>query len=115
MSKSPGGLGGQGPDFAKAFSLAFEFVGAVLIFWLVGRWIDNRFDIEPWAQVSGAVIGWVGGFLHIYYKLKGVAWETVPGTRRPAATQTPQGGQASPRSSKAAASGDGDEALGGTR
>lgn len=84
MSKRPGGLGGNGPDFSKGFSLAFEFVGAVLLFWLVGRFVDNRFDTEPWGQVVGAVIGWVGGFLHIYYKTKGAGWQTVPGTRRPA-------------------------------
>ncbi len=85
MSKRSSGLGGNAPDFAKAFSLAFEFVGAVVLFWLLGRWIDNRFGTEPWAQVVGSVIGWVGGFLHIYYKLKGVGWEQVPGSRRPAA------------------------------
>lgn len=84
MSKETGGLGGNGPDFSKGFSLAFEFAGAVLLFWLIGRFVDNRFDIEPWGQVVGAVIGWVGGFLHVYYKSKGIGWQTVPGTRRPA-------------------------------
>lgn len=83
MSKRPGGLGGNGPDFAKGFSLAFEFVGAVLLFWFVGRLFDNGFNTEPWAQVVGAVIGWIGGFLHVYYKTKGAGWQTVPGTRRP--------------------------------
>lgn len=72
-------------------SLAFEFAGAVLLFWLVGRFVDSRFNIEPWGQVVGAVIGWVGGFLHVYYKAKGAGWQTVPGTRRPAATAPPKG------------------------
>ena len=84
MSKTPAGLGGNASGFATAFSLAFEFVGAVLLFWLLGRWADNRFGTEPWAQVIGSVIGWVGGFLHLYYKSKGLAWEEVPGSRRPA-------------------------------
>lgn len=90
MSKSSGGLGGNGPDFAKGFSLAFEFAGAVLLFWLVGRFVDNWFDIEPWGQVVGAVIGWVGGFLHVFYRTKGIGWETVPGTRRPAPEPAPK-------------------------
>jgi Putative F0F1-ATPase subunit Ca2+/Mg2+ transporter len=81
VSKRPSGLGGNAPDFARGFSLAFEFAGAVLLFWLVGRFVDNRFDIEPWGQVVGAVIGWVGGFLHLYFKAKGGGWQTVPGTR----------------------------------
>ena len=84
MSNRPAGLGGNAPGFARAFSLAFEFVGAVVLFWLLGRWIDNLFGSDPWAQVVGSVIGWIGGFLHLYYKSKGVAWEEVPGTRRPA-------------------------------
>lgn len=84
MSKRPTGLGGNAPAFATAFTLAFEFVGAVVLFWLLGRWIDGLLDSEPVAQIVGAVIGWVGGFLHLYFKSKGVAWETVPGTRQPA-------------------------------
>lgn len=69
-------------------SLAFEFVGAIFLFWFVGRLLDDRFGTEPWIQVVGALIGWGGGFLHVYYRTKGVAWEGVPGTRRPAATAT---------------------------
>lgn len=91
MSKRPAGLGGNASAFAKAFTLAFEFVGAVLLFWLLGRWIDSLLDSEPWAQVIGSVIGWIGGFLHLYYKSKGVAWEEVPGTRRPATGSTDNG------------------------
>jgi F0F1-type ATP synthase assembly protein I len=48
-------------------SLAFEFAGAVFLFWFLGRLVDDWLDIEPWAQVTGAVLGWVGGFLHVYY------------------------------------------------
>lgn len=47
-----------------------EFAGAVFLFWFFGRLVDNWLDIEPWGQVTGAVIGWVGGFLHVYYATK---------------------------------------------
>jgi F0F1-type ATP synthase assembly protein I len=82
------GARGNAPRFGQGMSLAFEFTGAVLLFWFLGRLIDTRFDTEPWGQVVGAVIGWVGGFLHVYYKTKGAGWETVPGTRRPAQKPT---------------------------
>jgi F0F1-type ATP synthase assembly protein I len=59
---------GSGPDFARGLTLAFEFAGAVLLFWFLGRLIDNWLGIEPWAQVVGSVLGWVGGILHVYYK-----------------------------------------------
>ena len=68
-SGSPsGGSRSSGPDFARGLSLAFEFAGAVLLFWFLGRLIDNWLGIEPWGQVVGSVLGWVGGILHVYYK-----------------------------------------------
>lgn len=88
VSKRPSGLGGSSPEFARGMSLAFEFVGAVFLFWLAGRFVDDRLGTEPWLQVVGALIGWVGGFLHVYYRTKGVDWQGVPGTRRPAGTAT---------------------------
>lgn len=54
-------------DVGKGMSLAFEFAGAVFLFWFFGRLVDNWLGIEPWGQVVGSVIGWVGGFLHVYY------------------------------------------------
>jgi F0F1-type ATP synthase assembly protein I len=63
-----GGSRSSGPDLARGLSLAFEFAGAVLLFWFLGRQIDNWLGIEPWGQIVGSVLGWVGGTLHVYYK-----------------------------------------------
>jgi F0F1-type ATP synthase assembly protein I len=52
---------------ARGLSLAFEFAGAVFLFWLIGRLVDSWLGIEPWGQVVGSLIGWAGGFLHVYY------------------------------------------------
>jgi len=71
MSRSPqGGYRGSRAEAARGMSLAFEFAGAVFLFWFLGRLVDNWLDIEPWAQVVGALLGWVGGFLHVYYATK---------------------------------------------
>ena len=48
-------------------SLAFEFAGAVFLFWLLGRFVDSRLGTDPWGQIVGSLTGWVGGFLHVYY------------------------------------------------
>jgi F0F1-type ATP synthase assembly protein I len=53
-------------SFGLAISLAFEFAAAVFLFWFLGRLVDNWLDIEPWGQVTGGVIGWIGGILHVY-------------------------------------------------
>ena len=99
------GFRGNGSEFAQGMSLAFEFAGAVLLFWLVGRFIDNRFGTEPWGQVVGSVVGWIGGFLHVYYKAKGAGWQTVPGSRRPG-QDTRQSGGTSTRTEESLKEGD---------
>lgn len=66
MNKRSGWLS-SAPDFARGMSLALEFAGAVALFWFLGRLVDNWLGIAPWAQVVGAVIGWIGGILHVYY------------------------------------------------
>ncbi|MBA2274952.1 MAG: AtpZ/AtpI family protein [Actinobacteria bacterium] len=52
---------------AKGMSLAFEFAGAVFLFWLIGRFADSRLGTDPWGQIVGSLTGWLGGFLHVYY------------------------------------------------
>ena len=53
----------------SVISLGFEFAAAVALFWFVGRLVDNWLGIEPWGQVVGAVIGWIGGILHVYLQV----------------------------------------------
>jgi F0F1-type ATP synthase assembly protein I len=77
--KSSANNGGKSPNvsntggyrdrvvMSKGLSLAFEFAGAVFLFWFAGRLVDNWLGIEPWGQVVGAVVGWIGGTLHVYY------------------------------------------------
>ena len=63
-----------------AISLAFEFAAAVFLFWFLGRLVDNWLGIEPWAQVTGGVIGWIGGILHVYISVerKGLGGDVEP-------------------------------------
>ena len=47
-------------------SVAFAFVAVVLIFFFAGRWLDEALGIRPWAEVVGAVVGWVLGVVVVY-------------------------------------------------
>jgi F0F1-type ATP synthase assembly protein I len=65
---------GYGADMARGMSqasrglsVALGFVGVVLVFWLAGRQIDSWLDSEPWAQLVGAIVGWVLGIVTVYY------------------------------------------------
>jgi len=79
------GYGGSKAGMAKGMSLAFEFAGAVFIFWFFGRFVDNWLGIEPWGQIVGGVTGWIGGVLHVYYASQRGQHSSVPGGRRPEA------------------------------
>jgi F0F1-type ATP synthase assembly protein I len=56
-----------GAEAGKGMSLAFEFAGAVFLFWFLGKLVENWLGIEPWGQVVGGIVGWIGGVLHVYY------------------------------------------------
>ena len=52
----------QGMNQASyGLSVAFAFVATLLVFFFAGRWIDEALGITPWAQVVGAIAGWVLG------------------------------------------------------
>lgn len=71
MSIGPKGPSKGRAEMGRGLSLAFEFAGAVALFWFAGRLIDDWLGTEPWAQIVGSVLGWVGGFLHVYYQTMG--------------------------------------------
>ena len=70
MSKVPGRRYSAQAGAGMGMSLAFEFAGAVALFWFLGYLVDEWLGSEPIAQVTGGVIGWIGGFLHVYYTVK---------------------------------------------
>ena len=54
----------QGMNQASyGLSVAFAFVATLLAFFFAGRWIDGLLGITPWAQVLGAIVGWVLGVI----------------------------------------------------
>lgn len=55
---------------SHGLSVAFGFVGVVLAFWFLGRWVDGLLGIEPWAQIAGAIVGWVLGVVTVFYMAK---------------------------------------------
>jgi len=68
-----GGFRDSKAFMGRGLSLAFEFAGAVFLFWFAGRLVDNWLGIAPWAQIVGAVIGWIGGILHVYYAVQSIS------------------------------------------
>ncbi len=55
--------GGQG--WLRYSSIGIEFAAAVVVFTLVGLWIDRSYDCRPWGVLIGAVLGLVGGMYNL--------------------------------------------------
>jgi F0F1-type ATP synthase assembly protein I len=70
MSRRPGGGQSAQSGAAMGLALAFEFAAAVVIFWFLGKLVDDWLGIEPWGQVVGTVLGWIGGVIHVYYAVQ---------------------------------------------
>ena len=62
------------PNPWRYMGLGVELIGAVVILTLLGRWIDRRFQTDPWFTLAGALIGIVGGL----YNLIKLALRTKP-------------------------------------
>lgn len=70
LSKVPGRSNSAQAGAGMGMTLAFEFAGAVALFWFLGFLVDGWLGIEPAGQVVGGVLGWVGGVVHVYYAVK---------------------------------------------
>ena len=75
-SESPDGLSKNGrkkesvPSFSRNFApfltMGFQLAAAVLIFFFLGQWIDNKFGIAPIGTLGGILVGCTGGFIKFF-------------------------------------------------
>jgi F0F1-type ATP synthase assembly protein I len=59
---------GQRRSWARGFgsflTMGLQLALTVVIFFFLGRWLDEKFDTRPWLMMAGLVIGTVGGFIN---------------------------------------------------
>jgi F0F1-type ATP synthase assembly protein I len=53
-------------NFAPFLTMGFQFAAAVVLFFFLGHWIDNKFDIAPIGKLVGVVVGSTGGFIKFF-------------------------------------------------
>ncbi|MCX6120627.1 MAG: AtpZ/AtpI family protein [Ignavibacteriales bacterium] len=53
-------------NFAPFLTMGIQLAVAVLLFFFLGHWIDNKFDIAPIGTLVGIVIGSTGGFIKFF-------------------------------------------------
>jgi F0F1-type ATP synthase assembly protein I len=50
-----------GSGLARWSAVGFEFGASVLLFFLLGSWLDAIWGTRPWLRVAGALLGTVAG------------------------------------------------------
>ncbi|MBM4159731.1 MAG: AtpZ/AtpI family protein [Ignavibacteria bacterium] len=60
------GLGQTYRDFAPYLTLGFQLAAAVVAFFLVGWWLDTRFETAPLFELIGVVLGTIGGMTKFF-------------------------------------------------
>ena len=49
----------------NAYGAAIGFVGAIVGFALIGYFVDQHFDSQPWGIIVGVALGFVGGLYNL--------------------------------------------------
>jgi F0F1-type ATP synthase assembly protein I len=63
----PGGSGRKwNTEVGPFLTLGLQLALSVVVFFFLGRWLDNRFNTAPWLMITGLVIGIVGGFISFF-------------------------------------------------
>ena len=69
----------QTQSLTRYLGAGAELAGGVLLFTLIGYWIDVTFDTRPWATVILACLGIVGG---LYNLIRGSVHDILRSSQR---------------------------------
>ena len=64
------GPGKQYGEGYKYVSYGLTFAGGIIVFMLVGLWLDRRLGVVPLFTIAGTLIGAVLSFLSVYRRLE---------------------------------------------
>ncbi len=64
--KKDSSLGQVVRELGPYMSLGFQLAAAVVGFFLLGHWLDNRYDTSPWLKLLGLLLGTAGGFIKFF-------------------------------------------------
>ena len=53
-------------EVAPYFGLGIQLAIAVVVFYLIGHWLDERYGTSPWLGLVGLFLGSLGGFIKFF-------------------------------------------------
>ena len=63
------GRSGNGPQGGDMMGVGLGFAASILLFFFLGRWLDERLGTEPWLLITGVFVGLSAGFWSMYRRL----------------------------------------------
>lgn len=60
------GIGNALRQYAPYLTLGFQLAAAVVVFFLIGVWIDDAYGMSPLFKLIGLFVGTVGGFIKFF-------------------------------------------------
>ncbi len=53
-------------EYAPYLALGFQLAAAVVLFFLLGAWLDEKFGVSPLLKLLGLLVGVIGGFVNFF-------------------------------------------------
>lgn len=57
--------GPMGSDNARYAGVGFQLGAAIIVFALLGWWLDRKLGTGPWLLILGVVLGFTGGLISL--------------------------------------------------
>ncbi len=51
---------------APYLGLGLQLAVTVVVFFYIGKWLDDRYDTKPYLMLAGSMVGMAGGFIKFY-------------------------------------------------
>lgn len=64
---------------ARMMGVGLQFAGSIVLFLLLGQWLDARLGTEPWLLIAGVMLGATAGFYSLYRQLMSETRPRDPG------------------------------------
>ena len=53
-------------EYTPYLTMGFQLAAAVVLFFLIGAWIDSKWNASPWFKLLGLLLGTIGGFVKFF-------------------------------------------------